>query len=305
MIHVVVSCTERKSVPPLASLRASELTRESFDKRVASWIDRISAAVPTHAATDLYQGEHWAVARELIACNRVEVWVGSAGFGLVNARTRIASYAATFASGQADSITLSPSTAGRNAERSTWWHALQHRTSHGRATSLASLADDGPLIIAASRPYLAAMEQDLLDADSQAGSRLIVSTTGPVPSGLEHLRTPGTGKLRTILGGSMQAISIRLAAKIVQTIDEVDLTHEAAANLTARLMAEAAPLERHSRSPLSDDQVSAYIASALRTDTPPSCTALLRMMRDAGMACEQSRFRRLYQETRATIEQAN
>lgn len=103
----------------------------------------------------------------------------------------------------------------------------------------------------------------------------------------------------------MQAISIRLAAKIVQTIDEVDLTHEAAANLTARLMAEAAPLERHSRSPLSDDQVSAYIASALRTDTPPSCTALLRMMRDAGMACEQSRFRRLYQETRATIEQAN
>ena len=103
----------------------------------------------------------------------------------------------------------------------------------------------------------------------------------------------------------MQAVSIRLAAKIVESIGETEMTHGAVADLTTRLMADAAPLERYSRSPLTDDEVSAFVASALRTDSPPSCSALLRIMRDAGMACEQSRFRRVYQATRGNVEPTN
>lgn len=91
---------------------------------------------------------------------------------------------------------------------------------------------------------------------------------------------------------------MRLAAKIVKDIAESELTYESANNLTERLMAGAAPLERHSRSPLTDAEVSAYIANALNTAKPPSCTALLRIMRDAGLACEQERFRHLYLATR-------
>lgn len=301
MIHVVVSCTERKSVPPLGPLRASKLTRRSFNQRVQSWVELISATAPTIEATDLYQGEHWAVARDLVDTACAEVWVASAGYGLVNARTLIAPYAATFAPRQVDSIMLSTGSATMDEERSTWWRALQ-RGANRAHVSIEALAADGPLLIAASRPYLAAMEQDLLDADSVRGRRIVLTTAGPVPTRVQHLRTPATGKLRTILGGSLQAVSVRLASRIVQSIDEVDLTHSSVVDLTVGLMAQASPLESFSRSSLSDDEVSAYISNALRTDSPPSCSALLRAMRDGGTACEQSRFRRLYLAAKETVD---
>ena len=125
VIRVVVSCTERKSVPPLPFMRAAKLTRRSFESRIAMWLERVSAAPPTHSAVDLYQGEHWAVARALIERSAAEVWVASAGYGLVSARAQLASYGATFASGQTDSVMLSNAGPALNEERSKWWQALQ------------------------------------------------------------------------------------------------------------------------------------------------------------------------------------
>ena len=298
LIHVVVSCTERKSAPALPSLRASELTRDGFDLRIASWLERIGTATPTLRAADLYQGEHWAVTLDLIADSRVKVWVASAGYGLVDVQTLVAPYAATFSSRQADSVTLATSPTAVDSERREWWRTLRERSSRGSGRSMAALGADGPILVAASRSYLAAMSDELVEAEAQSFGRLVLTTTGAVPGELRHLRTAATGALRGVLGGSMQAVSVRLAAKIVQDIAESELTYETASNLTERLMAGASPLERHSRSPLTDGQVSAYIANALNTANPPSCTALLRIMRDAGLACEQARFRHLYLATR-------
>ena len=96
----------------------------------------------------------------------------------------------------------------------------------------------------------------------------------------------------------MQAVSIRLASKIVECIDETELTRDAVNELTSKLMATASPLVNYGRSPLTDEEVSSFVAKALKADGPISCSALLRTMRDSGMACEQSRFRRLYWATR-------
>lgn len=297
MIHVVVSCTERKSAPAAPSLRVSELTRDGFDLRIASWLERIGSETPTLRAADLYQGEHWAVTRDLIADSRVKVWVASAGYGLVHVQTLLAPYAATFSSRQADSITLATSPTAVDSQRRAWWRTLREHSWQGNGQSMAALSVDGPILVAASRSYLAAMRDELVEAEAQSPGRVVLTTTGAVPGELRHLRTAATGALRGVLGGSMQAVSVRLAAKIVDNIAESELTYETALNLTARLMAGASPLVRHARSPLTDAEVSAYIANALNTAKPPTCTALLRTMRDAGFACEQERFRRLYLAT--------
>jgi hypothetical protein len=299
VIRVVVSCTERKRVAPQPFLRAAELTRVSFDSRIAMWLERISAAQRTHRALDLYQGEHWATARKLVEDSPAEVWVASAGYGLLNANARLASYGATFASGQPDSIMLAGSGIALDREREAWWKSLQIHASAGRCdASLMSLATDGPVIVAASRPYLAAMEQDLLDAAAQPGSFVSIATIGPVPATLQDLRTAGSGIFTTVLGGSMLGVSTRLASKIVECIDEADLTRDAVNELTEKLMAKASPLVNYGRLPLTDEEVSSFVAKALKADSPPSCSALLRSMRDSGVACEQSRFRRLYWATR-------
>ncbi len=295
MIHVVVSCTERKSVQPQQSMRASDLPRHGFDQRLNSWIENVAAAAPSIRVADLYQGEHWAIVRSLIAGNRSKVWVASAGYGLLDPLALVASYSATFASGHADSVSIEKSRTTVDAERRAWWRALRERVPQSESRSLAELGADGPVVIAASRPYLAAMRDELVEIQNLMPGRLILATTGAVPTELHSVRTAATGALRTLLGGSMQAVSVRLAAKIIQAISENELTATTAGHLTERLMAEASPLERHSRSPLTDGEVSAYIASALDTAKPPSCTALLRRLRDEGKACEQARFRSLYQ----------
>jgi hypothetical protein len=298
VIHVVVSCTERKSLPPLPSLRASQLTRDSFRHRLESWVTNLASAASALRVAELYQGEHWSVAREIVAEPHAKVLVASAGYGLLDVESFIAPYAATFVSGQPDSITLATSSAEMDAQRRLWWCELRERAPQQERRSLAALAADGPLLVAASRPYLAAMAEELIEADNASPGHVVLTTTGDVPAGLRHLRTAATGALRTLLGGSMQAVSVRLAAHIVRKVPEGKLTHASANALTERLMADASPLERHSRSPLTDDDVLAYIVSAMSDATPPSCSALLRTMRDEGLACEQKRFRRLYDETR-------
>jgi hypothetical protein len=185
-----------------------------------------------------------------------------------------------------------------DAERGAWWRTLREHSPQGNGPSLAALGSDGPILVAVSRPYLAAMRDELIAAETRSPGRLVLTTTGGVPHYLQHLRTKATGALRSVLGGSMQAVNVRLAAKIVNDIAESDLTYATASSLVERLMAEASPLERHARSPLTDLEVSAYIANALDAANPPSCTALLRRMRDAGMACEQARFRDLYHAAR-------
>lgn len=66
-----------------------------------------------------------------------------------------------------------------------------------------------------------------------------------------------------------------------------------------REAADDAPVDESRRTPgvrLSDEQVRDYIRQRF-SGGRPSATALLRRLRDDGMSCEQSRFKRLYEDT--------
>ena len=86
------------------------------------WSGSPPTSVPTTPAIDLYAGEHWDVARRLAnlsdADTSVELWVCSAGYGLIPASAPSAPYAATFTPGNADSVPDGAEGA------SAWWNAL-------------------------------------------------------------------------------------------------------------------------------------------------------------------------------------
>jgi hypothetical protein len=274
------------------------LPATNLSDRLATWVDRLDNVQRTITARDLYQGEHWAVARDIADRSGVEVWVASAGYGLVAIDTMIESYQATFAGHQTESVILPSTSRSMDDDRSKWWRGLQDRGSSAGVT-ISELSSEGPVIVSASRPYLIAMERELHAAALASPGRVMLSTVGDVPSTLRSLNTPGDGSLRTVLGGSMQAVTVHLAAKIVESIDESSLTMDAASELTLALMAQARPLDRFNRRALSDREVTQFIRKAIQTGGPRSGSSLLRELRDAGMACEQSRFRRLYNDARA------
>lgn len=292
MIHVVVSCAERKCHPVETGFAVSGITQQTFQGRLKKWLQTVAAAQSGHKVIDLYQGEHWSVARS-IPNAWVSVWTASAGFGLLSLEDTIPSYNATFSAQNANSVSRVRKTTARQTELSEWWSALQTRADRPRTDTLASLIADGPVIIAASQPYLQAMHGEIVDAHARAIHALVISTVGTVPSNLAHLRLPCDGRIRNVLGGSMGATSVRLAKELAK-IPEDKFTRESAVVCTERLMTGCAPLQRFHRQPLSDDEVMEFIQSR-RVDTPSiSASRLLRELRDEGMACEQSRFGRLF-----------
>jgi hypothetical protein len=297
VVHVVMSCSDRKSVGPVPELRVSSLPNGTLDFRLSTWIDRLSHARPQTLARLLYQGEHWTVGRALLERRGVSVWIASAGYGLISAEAPIASYQATFAGGQPESVIGPLSGSVGDAGRASWWQGLQSRPERD-GPILVELAVDGPIVIAASRSYLVAMEQEIVEAASRSPGRVIVATTGHVPSKLRGLRTPGDGRLRAVLGGSMQALNARLAARIAELGDDDSINNQSANDLTRELMTSAPPMDRYARESLSDHEVAAFIQDALVSLGPTSCSVLLRRLRDQGMACEQSRFRTIYHEAR-------
>src|ERR1035437_3228879 len=108
-IHVVVSCTDRKTRAPVQTLYAQQLPTDALSSRVAAWIDALrTETLERIPAEQLYAGDHWQVVRSLRdsvpSGLQIRTWVCSAGFGLINLETLVCAYAATFSLDHADAI---------------------------------------------------------------------------------------------------------------------------------------------------------------------------------------------------------
>ena len=295
MIHVVVSCAERKCHPAETGLTVKGVDQETFDARLEKWLEAIAAPQDGHKVADLYQGEHWSVARSL-SSDTVSVWTASAGFGLLALDDIIPSYDATFSPGHPNSVSSARSATARRLELGKWWHALQIRPTRPTSETLESLNAHGPVIVAASQPYLQAMRGEIKNANDRTGHALVIATAGSVPSDLSHLRLPCDGRLRSVLGGSMGAVSVRLAKELA-SIPERELTMASATERTDQLMAGCEPLAQFQRKTLPDNEIVDFIDSRRSDTATTSASRLLRELRDSGMACEQSRFKRLFAAT--------
>src|SRR4051794_9731971 len=97
-LHIVAACSQRKRLPPPVALRLRELAGLPFDQRASAWTDRLRSVEPaTCRAADLYAGDHWRHTLEAAETARrhiprVELWVASAGYGLVSAESWLKPY---------------------------------------------------------------------------------------------------------------------------------------------------------------------------------------------------------------------
>src|SRR5687768_1599285 len=104
-VNAVFTCTQRKTggIPAANSIARFG---GAINERARKWtrhLDRESKnAIP---ARDVYCGEHWDAVRGLFGPKQSEeVWVTSAGYGLIPADAPIVPYSATFSGGQPDSV---------------------------------------------------------------------------------------------------------------------------------------------------------------------------------------------------------
>lgn len=296
-VHVVVTCTNRKTRSVSPELRLGSVTGRSCAGRAGEWVRRLaeSRSEPLITAEDLYAGEHWLVARGLPNSGgpvRIRLWVCSAGYGLIPARAQVRPYAATF-SGPSDCVP-----GGRDGARE-WWSALSRweGPAVGQPRSIRALAAADPssaFLVALSAAYLGACRDDVVEAAAQVANPdqfMVISAGARFPGNVATVMVPASARLQAFLGGTRQALNVRTVAHLLSM--EITSRAEGSRHLT-RLLAEQAPVRRYERKKLSDDEVCAMITSRLEELPGLSASRMLRELRDSGYACEQQRFGQLH-----------
>lgn len=304
-VHIVVTCTNRKSVAVPARLRLGDVREHRQDRRFVAWTQRLSADKPSIRAADLYGGEHWQVARKLPVSfgESARLWVCSAGYGLIAADTHLNPYAATFSPGNPDSVGETT-----NQVRA-WWLRLTDWAGPvtGQPRSFADLArrDPGAAIVAVlSEAYVRACSDDLREAADTVTNRDRFAVVGPAGRGddLDDVLVPVTARLRAVTGGSLQALHVRVAAHLLSaTSAYTSGISRSRLRETVQQIAATAPADpsrRNRGARLSDAEVQDFIRFELAAG-PASATVLLRRLRQSGRSCEQSRFKQLFIDTMA------
>ena len=300
-VHVIVTCTNRKTLPIPAALRLDNIPGRGTPQRIWEWIGRLAdtSSGPLIAAQDLYAGEHWMIARGLpgrVSRARARLWVCSAGYGLIPADARIRPYAATFSDG-------SDRVPGGIKGARQWWDALAgwEGPAPSEPRSIGSLAAANPsacFLVALSASYLAACRDDIAAAAglvAEPDNFMVISAGARFPGTIGAAMVPTDARLQACLGGTRQALNARAAGYLLAA--GICSRAEAARSM-ARLLAVQPPVTRYERKRLSDQEATEMIIGRLAQAPGTSASRLLRELRDAGYACEQQRFAELHRQVK-------
>ena len=310
--NILVTCANRKGVATAPGLMLRTLGGEDIDDRALAWVKLLDrSTAPTCPAHDLYGGDHWQVVRSLKAVGEasrvaVDVWVCSAGYGLVPVHAPLRSYAATFSSGHPDSVVVRHKSLTRREIRIKWWLSIAGWAGpSGAVRTVADLAQrepDSPLLVAASPPYLDAMADDLIEARSVLGEGRLAIFCGGDWHGpaLAASMIPCDARLQSHLGGARTSLNVRCLRHALTGAggDASRLTVSKLSESFTFLLHRQANLQPAKRETLSDDQILTYIQRALDSESDLSATCLLTRLRQSGWACEQARFGRLFRQSR-------
>jgi hypothetical protein len=302
-VHVVVTCTNRKTAAIPAKLRLGSLSGQTADDLAQAWIARVANPVEQLLpARDLYAGEHWAIARGLPgsdASHRTQLWVCSAGYGLIPAHALIQPYAVAF-SGHEDRVPGGADGARR------WWQAIAgwEGPEPGQPRTICALAAANPtasFMLALSAPYLDACQDDINAAAGRLPDLeqlLVISAGTRDPGRLAALMVPADARLQAALGGTRQALNARIAQHLLAV---GVIVHSEAARHMADLLATQPQVPRYERQRLSDAEVTQMVAARLAVEPAMTASRMLREFRDGGYACEQQRFAALHRHVAGAL----
>ncbi len=310
-VHIVVSCTKRKTRAPDPGLLLRSIPHGSLSARGREWLRRLRSARGAVPVSALYAGDHWVVARSLAGAATpggevIELWVCSAGLGLVSLAAEVPPYGATFVPGDPDSV--AGEAVGPEARRCCleWWRLLAtwEGPQPGCPRTLADLVRQrhpAAVVVVASQAYLGAMSEDLGDAALALGDpeRLAILSAGCDDLGplTPHL-LPCDARLQSVVGGALASLNVRVARTLLLRWCRAPVRRSLLRRQLQQRLARHLVTAPHRRERLAGEEVQTFIRAALEREPGVRASALLRRLRDSGRACEQARFTTLFRQVR-------
>lgn len=208
-VHLIVTCTRRKTVAAGDAVFPDE---RDVERAYGLWLERLAQArrgTSPMTTGELYTGQHWSRAAAAAARHGAEMWVISAGLGLLHVSDPVVPYEATFSSMPF-------------CHRTHWERLTTRPPAERRYTSLKMLMQAGPddrFVVAASPVYLRAVEDDLCSARQALRSPrhlTIVTTKGYQGPLSDSIRFASAGMMKS-LNTNMTGLNLCYALQILET----------------------------------------------------------------------------------------
>jgi len=334
-IHIIANCANRKRKAPVARLGVFPFANQ--EARVNDWWEfldfqaDISSPIlfgkcSTTAAIDLYIGAYWSTIRSLpeVAGKsgmEADLWVVSAGYGLIPATAELVPYSATFARYDNDSVFgFDHGNDDRKCSKE-WWRLLaeRHLEQNGSPRRISDLIKQNSgdfFLFTVSHDYLEAIEDDLIEGIESLPSKndlLVITSKTYSNLKLEEFTLVSDARLQCdslclvdcnkhlLRKGIRGTIGARLTEFLIRYSADFELNSSKMRDFVHSKIETSPDLMTFSRARLNDADVKEFIQKELKHDQHVSCTFLLRKLRTIGQACEQKRFGKLYKEVKGDI----
>ncbi|ESY01499.1 hypothetical protein X755_06875 [Mesorhizobium sp. LNJC405B00] len=265
-----------------------------------AWIEKIRALPPGGPAGALYAGRGFGLATQAAKIADAQLYILSAGLGLVAAERQVPLYGLTVSSGYAESVAARISS---EFDVGAWFSSLLSGPHSDQWTDVFGQSS-GRVLIALTRPYAEMVGKSLSELDPQALARLRIfgaSLEPALPVALRPSLVPYDDRLDAILPGTRADFSQRALLHFARLVAINRGSYDRDADYAAveAAMSAVTPPERARRPRRNDAEIVQLILARLHTQS--GIARILRALRDEeGVACEQSRFSRLY---RTAMEQ--
>jgi len=297
-VHLITNCTNLKKSNIQGKVTLENVIKKHESNRIVrAWFEHLENAEQKVPANEVYAGDHWKVAMSIVRPN-INLWVLSAGYGLINSSSHIGSYDATFSKGSKNSISKT------GLSNNDWWKSLhQVRKSEGfECNSLHSLVSrnvDDVFFIAASPDYLKVIQDELkellLDKKLTNKNLFIISSKHNIDKKLTPYFLESSADFCNSLKGGRVSLNIRLARYLLEKININKFSPNHIIDKYNHLKASSQKQLVNKRKKLSDDEINSFIIKELEVNQglKTSATMLLKRLRSKNLACEQKRFTKL------------
>jgi hypothetical protein len=312
------TCTNTKRVRPDDTCLLDNCHCANYTYSIKEWVRRLHEAVtPRYPARTLYQGSHWKETLQCISTAEglgfeAELWVLSAGWGLIPVDLPICSYGATFSSGENSIHNLSwPEDLTPRDRARAWWQGLHKYRKALAQWSIPELSErvgghcKALFLFVLSREYFLAVEPDLMELIGRGSDVAVVSAglysdiSNANPMMRDHV-LPVSDKFKqaeNYLNHTNVSLNARLANWLIRKFPgEIDTGSRALSETVAAFGDSLPEMARRRVETMTDDEVLHFIAEHFDAGRS-SATQLLRVLRHReGQSCEQKRFGRLFRQ---------
>lgn len=296
---VITSCTGRKKKKYDSFSFPGARRARGADELARAWVATLQGReAETVAVRDYYAGRGFSEALSVADHLDAPLGVVSAGLGLVYSTDAVTPYDLTVSGGSA-SISTHLSRYGQTTVD--WWSALN--AAWGRPYPFSRLFGAyGAVTVLVALPstYLSMVQDELADLEPRQRQRLRIITSeagaASLPVVLAPQAMPYDARLESDLPGTLSDFPQRALRHFVMTLEAHERPADEARQLVTGAMKHMQRRELPVRRRLSDAEICNLLRKNWDTCDGKS-TKLLRYLRDEALvACEQTRFRQLWQE---------